>query len=170
MDRFLPRCSPALLTAALLLGGCTTQKGLPGPAEPVGGAPPIYPTIEQRAPGAGAATPGAPRSDASQATLALLDRSRRAASAGDRSNAIAYVERALRLEPKDPRLWLELARLQLPQAPTAAERYARKALALAPRDAILERDAWLLIAEAKAEAGDAAGAATIRQRYRTFRG
>jgi hypothetical protein len=160
-----------VLLATLAAGGCATSKGSdPDPRAGSGnGAPPIYPQLEQRA-DAPSAPGGAPRSDASQATLALLRDSRQAASNGDRSTAIAYVERAIRLEPRRPALWLELGRLQLPESPAAAERYARKALALTGDAPLLERDAWLLIAEAKAEAGDTAGAAQIRQRYRTFKG
>lgn len=164
-----PRASALALCAALLIGGCATNKGSEPAPRSGNGAPPIYPQLEQRT-DTPAVQGGTPRSDASQATLALLRNSRQAASNGDRSTAIAYVERAIRLEPRRPALWLELGRLQLPEAPAAAERYARKALALTGDNPLLARDAWLLIAEAKAEAGDAAGAAQIRQRYRTFKG
>lgn len=170
MKPYLPRIS--LLIALLSVTGCTTQS-LPsgGPLPPVedrsGEAPPpVYPELEQPP----TRTPSEPRSDASQATLALLRESERAKASGDNASAVAYVERAIRLEPRRADLWIELARLQLPLKAVAAERYARKALALAVDRADLQRDAWLVIADAKQAKGEQDEATAIRDRYRTYRG
>ncbi|MGI9326932.1 MAG: hypothetical protein ACR2PZ_17060 [Pseudomonadales bacterium] len=160
------------LVAMFIISGCTTQSlpsgGALPPVEDRSGEapPPVYPELE-RPP---ASAPSEPRSDASQATLALLRESERAKASGDNASAVAYVERAIRLEPRRADLWIELARLQLPQRAVAAERYARKALALAGDRADLQRDAWLVIADAKQAKGEPAEASAIRDRYRTYRG
>ncbi|MFK7913090.1 MAG: tetratricopeptide repeat protein [Pseudomonadales bacterium] len=160
----------AILAALLTIAGCTTQRAstsnLPDADRTT--APPIYPEVETSP--TVPATPSAPRSDTSVATLALLRDSEAARQRGDTSSAIAYVERAIRLEPRRPDLWVELAKLQLPDKPVAAERYARKALALAGDNVIKQRAAWLVIADAKQARGDTVGATEIRDRYRTFKG
>ena len=159
-----------LLIALLTITGCTTQRAstsdqTTGSTAPV---PPIYPQVETKPPAP--AVPSAPRSDTSVATLALLRDSEAAQARGDNGSAIAYVERAIRLEPRRADLWVELAKLQLPEKPVAAERYARKALALAGANPLSQRAAWLVIADAKAARGDTDGATEIRDRFRTYRG
>ena len=44
-------------------------------------------------------------------TTALLEQSRRQSTSGEYDQAVASVERALRIEPGNPRLWLELAQI-----------------------------------------------------------
>lgn len=158
----------ALVLLAALISGCTTQRA--SDPRTTGGAipPPIYPEIDTTpsAPGA----PPTPRSDTSIATLALLRDSEAARKRGDTGTAIGYVERAIRLEPRRADLWIELAKLQLPEQGVAAERYARKALSLAGDRVDLQRDAWLVIADAKQARGDAAAAQAIRERYRSLKG
>lgn len=158
-----------LVGALLALGGCATQRAstIPPTGEQTT-APPIYPDVQTTTPDP--TSPSVPRSDTSVATLALLRDSAAANERGDTGTAIAYVERAIRLEPRRPDLWLELAKLQLPDKPLAAERYARKALALAGTDVLVQRSAWLVIADAKQTRGDARGAAEIRERYRSYQG
>ena len=109
--------------------------------------------------------------DTSGATLALLEQSERAASAGDADAAVAYVERAIRLNPRAADLWLQLARLQLANAdPDAAVQFANKAISLAGDRVDWVRDAWLLIADARAAQGDVDSAREIRERWRSYRG
>jgi predicted Zn-dependent protease len=104
-------------------------------------------------------------------TLALLQQSRRSADSGDLDGAIAYVERAIRLSPRDPELWLQLARLQLAaKRPGRAEQIAQKAVALSGRQHDLQRQGWLLVADAREAQGDADGAARIRAEWRSYRG
>jgi tetratricopeptide (TPR) repeat protein len=104
-------------------------------------------------------------------TLALLQQSRRSADSGDLASAIAYVERAIRLSPRDASLWLQLARLQIGAGqPGRAEQTAQKALSLSSRQRDLQRDSWLVIADAREAQGDHDGAARIRAEWRTYRG
>lgn len=124
----------------------------------------------ETAPDTEAATPRHPSNDASAPTLALLQQSARARDSGDLESAIGYVERAIRLDPRDADLWLELAGLQLAagRAP-AAEQLAHKAIALAA-DGGTQRRGWLLAADAVEAQGDSAEAERIRARWRTYRG
>lgn len=115
----------------------------------------------------------APReqSDTGNATLALLKQSDRAQSSGNTDEAVAYVERAIRLNPRQADLWLRLAELQLARDdPEAAVQFANKAISLAGERLDWVRDAWLVIADARAAQGDAATAQKIRERWQTYRG
>jgi len=117
--------------------------------------------------------PPAPRarSDTEAPTVALLRQSNRAADSGDLAGAIAYVERAIRLNSRDAELWLELASLQLRAGrPATAEQLAHKAIALAGSRGEQERQGWLLVADAKEAQGEGEEAARIRTRWRTYRG
>lgn len=109
--------------------------------------------------------------EAERPTLALLRQSERSAEGGDLEGAIAYVERAIRLDSRDVDLWLRLARLQLSaNRPTTAEQLAHKAIAMSRNQREHERRGWLLLAEAREAQGDAAGAAQIRERWIIYRG
>jgi cytochrome c-type biogenesis protein CcmH/NrfG len=78
---------------------------------------------------------GAEPSGASAATRELLAESRAARAAGNLTGAAASVERALRIDPNDPELWLEFGQIQLASGDNAqAAALARKALTLAGDD------------------------------------
>jgi tetratricopeptide (TPR) repeat protein len=134
---------PLLLLAALL-AGCAT------PLQP---APPRSPGTAHPAPES--STPAeAPDAESDIAapspTLALRHDSARAAAGGDVYRAIALLERAIRIDPNDASLWLELAGLHLEQgAYDEAEQFARKALTLMRRQPVLEQEAWLIIDHAR---------------------
>jgi cytochrome c-type biogenesis protein CcmH/NrfG len=69
------------------------------------------------------------------ASAALLERSRAERAAGSYDQAAASVERALRIEPNDPALWLELGEIKLAAGDAQqAGLMARKALTLAGGD------------------------------------
>lgn len=153
-----------LLALIVLAAGCA---GTYPPAQPPG-EPPEQPG-EQPAPDQ--TPPPPPVQDARAPTLALLRQSQRSADDGDLEQAIAYVERAIRLNPRDPVLWLRLARLQLAaQRPATAEQMAHKAIALSAEDAPEVRQGWLLVADALEAQGEDDAAARIRERWRTYRG
>jgi len=76
-----------------------------------------------------------PQSDASGASSALLEQSRAQRAAGSLPAARASLERALRLDPNNAALWLELGELELQTGNSAqAATMARKAMTLAGRD------------------------------------
>ena len=58
-------------------------------------------------------TPAVDTPDTSNATLALLQQSQRAATSGATNEAISYLERAIRIEPRRADLWLQLAALEV---------------------------------------------------------
>jgi len=85
------------------------------------------------------------------AIAGLMDTARADTAAGRLANAAATLERALRIEPRNPRLWHELARVRLKQG-----QYAQ-AESVAARSNSWN---WRLIAEARTARGDAEGART----------
>src|SRR6266853_1586199 len=93
------------------------------------------------------------------AIAGLLDGARADAAAGRLANAAASLERALRIEPRNPRLWHELARLRLKQGDYAqAESTAARSNSWAGSDNALRAENWRLIAHAREARGDAEGA------------
>ncbi|HEX7250141.1 MAG TPA: tetratricopeptide repeat protein [Burkholderiales bacterium] len=79
--------------------------------------------------------------------------------AGKLGSAAATLERALRIEPKNPRLWQELARVRLKQGEyTQAENVAARSNAWAGSDNSLRAENWRLIAQARDARGDSQGA------------
>src|SRR6266581_2730453 len=80
-------------------------------------------------------------------------------AAGRLANAAASLERALRIEPRNPRLWQELARVRLKQGDYAqAESTAARSNSWAGSDNALRAENWRLIAHAREARGDAEGA------------
>jgi predicted Zn-dependent protease len=101
----------------------------------------------------------------------LLAQSDRAATAGRHDEAIAYVERALRIHGDDVELWLRLAELQLAASrPGNAEQLAQRAIAMAGSRTDWQRRGWLIVADAREAQGDAEEAERIRFQWRSYRG
>jgi Flp pilus assembly protein TadD len=95
--------------------------------------------------------PAPPRSDASSASAALLRQSREARAEGSYAEAAGAIERALRLDPNNAELWIELGELHLAQGNSAqAGSMARKALTLTGGDRTLEARAERLLRAAGA--------------------
>ena len=68
---------------------------------------------------------------------------------GDFDAASSTLDRALRVEPNNPLLWIELGRVRLAEADARqAESCGRKALALASGDRSAQRQAGRLLADA----------------------
>jgi Tfp pilus assembly protein PilF len=75
-------------------------------------------------------------------------------SAGRLSNAAASLERALRIEPRNPRLWQELARVRLKQGEYAqAESTAARSNSFAGSDTALRAENQRIIEQARAASG-----------------
>ena len=82
------------------------------------------------------------------ATAALLDQSRQHSATGEYAQAAASVERALRIEPGNPWLWLELAQVhQSTGNVQQAQASAAKALSLSGPDTAAEERARAIIEE-----------------------
>ena len=103
------------------------------------------------------------------AIAGLLDGARADAAAGRLANAAASLERALRIEPRNPRLWQELARVRLKQGDYAqAESTALRSESWAGKDNLLRADNWRLISAAREARGDADGARQARETSSRF--
>jgi tetratricopeptide (TPR) repeat protein len=156
-------CLLALVWAATGLSGCVMFR------EPIGTAPqPVQPAPGPAAPGTANTNPAAPATAVpvpppapppvtappatrqfhlGPAATALVAQAHRQA-AGDPQLAISTIERALRIEPDNPLLWIELGELH-----EAAGHYEQaggighKALQLAIGDPHAQSASWHLIAE-----------------------
>jgi Tfp pilus assembly protein PilF len=172
----------SLLTAVIAtaaLAGCTLFRSPPPPpAAPGSGgtqagtaqpAPPPPPVSAPApvAPGAPAPPPAPPprQFHLGSATSALVTQAHQQAAGGDTAQAAATLERALRIEPDNPLVWIELGRVRLAENnPAQADAMGRKALALATGDPVAQSSAWHLIADALRARGDNLGAADADRR------
>jgi len=94
----------------------------------------------------------------SPAIVALMGEAERDEVNGNRENAAATLERAIRIEPKNPTLWNHLAGLRLRQGQwQQALTLARKSNSLAPGDYDLQLKNWQLILEVKQKVKDQQG-------------
>lgn len=93
------------------------------------------------------------------AVLALMDEAGQSLQSGDLDNAATALERAIRIQPKNPKLWHDLAEVRLrQQQPGLAEDLAKKSNLHAQGDNALISANWSLIAEARRLRGDTVGA------------
>jgi len=93
-----------------------------------------------------------------------VESARADASAGRLDSAAASMERAIRLAPRNARLWQELARLRLQQGEFAqAEHVALRSNSLTRGDTSLRFENWNIIAKAREARGDTAGASSARE-------
>jgi predicted Zn-dependent protease len=94
-----------------------------------------------------------------QAVVALLDRAQTDTDSGQREAAGASLERALRIEPRNPWLWLELAQLRLAQGQYAqAITLAKKSNSFTGHQRRVQAGNWQVIGQARVAQGDSAGA------------
>ncbi|MBV1904767.1 MAG: hypothetical protein KUG75_01720 [Pseudomonadales bacterium] len=97
------------------------------------------------------------------AVLSLQNASASARASDNLPQAIAYIERALRIDAQRMGLWLELAQLHLESLNFSnAEQVARKALTFKQESSEQISIAWLIIATCLEASGDSAQAQDIR--------
>jgi Flp pilus assembly protein TadD len=94
--------------------------------------------------------PPPPRSyELGAATRSLVEQAHAQAAAGNLPVAASSIERALRIEPNNPLLWIELGQVREAESNfEQAENLGRKALSLATGDPGTQSSAWRLIASA----------------------
>lgn len=127
------------LLILVVLAGCATPEPQPVPEPP---APP--PPLQHKE---------------NIAVAGLMESARSEAAAGNLASAAASLERAIRIEPRNPRLWHELARVRLKQGQYAqAESVAARSNSWAGDDRALRAENWRLIAESRRARGDEDGA------------
>ena len=91
--------------------------------------------------------------------VALLDRSLADISSGKRESAGAAIERALRIEPRNPWLWQELAQVRLDEGQYAqAITLAKKSNSFSGKQKRVQAGNWQLIGKARVAQGDSTGA------------
>jgi hypothetical protein len=146
MDARARRLIAALLVPVAIAACTRTPVYTPPPRIMVPRTPGGQPSASARAPELAAPEPSLPPPEAlpipppappasSGATAALLDQSRQQSAAGNFPMATSSLERALRINPRDPGLWLELGRVKLRQRDfVQAESMGRRASAIAGTD------------------------------------
>jgi len=106
-----------------------------------------------------------------EATRTLLAAADVATSEFRYSEAISFIERAIRMTPRAAALWTRLSAAHLADGNVAgAEQYARKAIALAGNDPVQVQQAWLQLAAVRAAQGHTSEAESIRRAYRSVPG
>jgi tetratricopeptide (TPR) repeat protein len=155
----LPALLPAsaLLLAMLGLGGCPASlRSTPDVSTPRSPAPlaPAPSQISPSPPPAAAPLPAPPsppprENHLSPATRSLVTQAHTLTAHGDFDGASSTLDRALRIEPNNPLLWVELGRLRLAENDAhQSEVCGRRALALASGDRGTQAQAGRLLADA----------------------
>jgi Flp pilus assembly protein TadD len=168
------RLAPFFMLALMLAAsGCALSpfesghpESKPGGSHPGGPAPGSGPVITS-VPEVGAAPAPGPESGAiaqpaplprerpkvTPATLgpasrSLVTQAQTQRKKGDLPGATVSLERALRIEPNNPLLWIEMGRLRMDQQNyPQAESMGRKALSMSVGDPHTQSSAWLLISD-----------------------
>jgi tetratricopeptide (TPR) repeat protein len=146
--------SGLVATLTLLLGGCPSPWTRPEPQQGNAPAVPQQPAPAPPPPSAPAPAPPRPsppprENHLSPATRSLVTQAHTLLAHGDIDGASATLDRALRIEPSNPLLWIELGRVRLVDGNAhQAEVCARKALALASGDPAAEGQAGHVLADA----------------------
>jgi uncharacterized protein HemY len=144
-DRSLRKLSAALI-AAIPLGACSLLTRHPPSAQPSAQA------SAQQAPFQSPSSPPSPtarENHLSPATRSLVTQAHTQLTNGDLPAASSTLDRALRIEPNNPLLWIELGRLRLTENDAhQGENCARKALALASGDRDTQAQSGRLLADA----------------------
>jgi tetratricopeptide (TPR) repeat protein len=150
------------LSVALLAAGCAGVPSEPEAPAPAPSAPEAPPAPEAPAPADAPPAPAeAPPEPAAKpapqeniAVARLMANAEKDSEAGRLANAAATLERALRIEPRNPRLWHELARVRLKQGEYAqAATLAARSNSWAGSDASLREANQRLIEEARIARG-----------------
>ena len=136
----------AFSASACLVHGCRVPGGdssRPWATEGPGNAPAGTARPEEQPP-----RPATRQFHLGPAATSLVTQAHRQAGEGDYGQAAATLERALRIEPDNPLLWIELGRIRMGENnPAQADALARKALALGTGDPAAQSGAWRLMAD-----------------------
>jgi hypothetical protein len=135
------------------------------PSPPQGVAPSAIDVPESPAPLGEVPASQSKRFHVGTAAESLVTQAHTQVRAGSYELAEQTIERALRIEPDNPLLWVELARVWMSEGdPVQADGTSRRALALAEGDRQVQASAWRLIAESlRARARNQEAVAADRQ-------
>jgi len=155
-----------LIVLNLCLPGCSVKHPvdlpvIPAPAPlPVPPAPPPLPapapvTVPAPEPGPSVSRESAPVPEEGRAAATLLASARQSARTGQFSQAEMMLERALRVEPRNARLWYEMAQVKYGQKDYGQTvQFCIKSNSLAGKDYDLIQQNWLLMERAYLELGE----------------
>ncbi|MFH1215033.1 MAG: tetratricopeptide repeat protein [Pseudomonadota bacterium] len=102
------------------------------------------------------------------AAAGLLAEADRALGAGDFNRAELQMERALRVEPRNARVWHTMAQVRYGQGNYGqAVQFCLKSNSLAGQDRALKKRNWSLMAQAYSGLSDSAGAEEARRRVQS---
>jgi len=105
----------------------------------------------------------------SPASQALVSQAQKQTAGGNYPVAAASIERALRIEPNNPQLWVELGKVRKAEGNyPQAENMARKALTMASGDGKSQSAAWQLIADSYRARGKNQEAVEAQKRAETY--
>jgi hypothetical protein len=114
--------------------------------------------------------PKVPPATLTPASRALVSQAEAQRKKGDLPGATVSLERALRIEPNNPLLWVEMGRLRMDQHNYAqAENMGRKALAMSIGDDSTQSLAWQLIADSYRARGRNAEAQEALEKAKALR-
>jgi uncharacterized protein HemY len=150
-DKHSLRAFVVVLTTALLVAGCATSRMSSEPPTSSPSAQPLPQASPQPLPSPTAPPPppAVRENRLSPATSSLVTQARAQVARGDLPAASSTLDRALRIEPNNPLLWIELGKLRLVESDAhQAEICGRKALALASGDRRSQSQAGRLLADA----------------------
>ena len=150
-DKHSLRTLAVALTTALLVAGCATSRVSSEPPTSSPSAQPLPQASPQPLPSPTAPPPPSVvrENRLSPATSSLVTQARAQVARGDLPAASSTLDRALRIEPNNPLLWIELGKLRLVESDAhQAEICGRKALALASGDRRSQSQAGRLLADA----------------------
>lgn len=149
MGRFL-----AVTATLLVVTGCAVQPyerppqqppatSEPPPVETQPGSPPT--TVEEPQP---LPEPASREPELGPASRALVGQAQKQIAAKNYAVAASSIERALRIEPGNPLLWIELAKVRQAEGNyVQAENLARKAISMSVQAPKTQAQAWQLVAE-----------------------
>jgi tetratricopeptide (TPR) repeat protein len=184
MSAILPRSALALVLSCLLLAGCAAEQGQAETSSVSGTlvapAPAAAPVASAVIPGTGTLMPAVPTppvvssqkfphtiqdSGTGPAAMSLYRKAQDARAAGHPDQAEALLERAQRIEPRNPFLWQALAGVKLDlKQPDQAEEFANRSNDLARGNPYVESGNWRLIATARQLRGNSNGAVQAQNR------
>lgn len=168
----------AVLLCVFLLQACATNTvSQRQPAPVIKRAPPPGTRVERLPQPTAPAAPSMPQVPAapsepghiadSPAVVALLERAEQQHQGRDLEAAAVSLERALRIEPRNPSLWQRLATVRLEQGQwDQAIQMAARSNSYAGRYSGLRARNWQIIAEARRAQGDVQGAADAELKAR----
>lgn len=152
----LDRIALALVLGALAACATAPRPGYPGrPGQTPGTQG--YPDLS--------AYPRSAEAISGPAVLKLMDQARADLAAGNSEKAVADLELALDIEPRNPFVWSQLADTHLARhLPDQAEDVAQRANSFAHGNPYIEIENWRVIEQARQARGDAPGVQEARAR------